>query len=273
MLKRYGIIYKLTNKLDGRSYIGQTTLSFEERLKRHKRNKSRSYITAAIIKYDIHNFVNEELYTSFSKEDLDIAEQLFINLFQSLSNQNGYNLKLSGSQPRNNSEVLAKMAKNQIGRKHTNNKPVQFTNTKTNEVFIIRALEDIKDSKEFRIKGIRKVLAAGKNNYKQYRIEYVSKFYVNQSGSTDLKRSEHAQRLEGEPTKVDYNPSTSHRVPKLVIKKYLNEIIDMYKNQKLSSRQIAKKFNVDKGTVLRHLNANGVDTFQNSMFNPKRNVR
>lgn len=39
---------------------------------------------------------------------------------------------------------------------------------------------------------------------------------VNQSGRIESNNSDHAQRLEGEPVKAEYNPSTSPRQPEMV---------------------------------------------------------
>lgn len=273
-MRKYGIIYKIQNKLDGKIYIGQTVLSLDERIKRHAGNKyNNSYIASAIIKYGIDAFNISELCEAFSADELNDKEQFFIEKFQSLSTQYGYNLKTSGSQPRNNSDIIEKCRIKQIGRKHTNNKPVKFTNKNTGESFIIRALEDVKDSKEFRIKGIRKLLAQGKNNYKQYIVEYVKCIYVNQSGSPKLNKFEHAQRLEGETVKTEHSPSTSYRTPKLKIKPHIDEIINLYVNEKLSAQKIGKIYSVNKSTILRHLKAYNVDTFKNSMFNSNRRIR
>jgi len=272
-LKRYGIIYKITNKSEkDKCYIGQTTGTLASRLIGHLNKYNKSYISSALKKYGIESFDFEEMYSAFTKEELDRAEQLYIEQFQSLSTQKGYNLKLSGNQPRLNSDAIKRMAATHRGAKHTNNKPVKITNTETGEITYIRALEDIKDSKEFRIKGIRKLLAVNKHNYKKYHIEYISKStYVNQSGSIGINKSKHAQRLETETVTTEYKVSTSHRVPKLAIKDYIETIIDLYVNKKVGTYRLSKMFGFDKGTILRHLQANNINTSINQKT--KRNIR
>ena len=39
-MKPYGIIYKITNKVNGKCYIGQTTKSLSDRWSKHKYKKS-----------------------------------------------------------------------------------------------------------------------------------------------------------------------------------------------------------------------------------------
>ena len=56
-LEVYGVIYKITNKINGKSYIGQTTQGFDKRygynLKRSTKNR---HLKSAINKYGIDNF-------------------------------------------------------------------------------------------------------------------------------------------------------------------------------------------------------------------------
>lgn len=72
---------------------------------------------------------------------------------------------------------------------------------------------------------------------------------VNQSGSSKIKKFEHAQRLEGEPANAEYNPSTSSRYPS----KYLaqkEKIINLYNTLKASNK-VARALNISEKTVTR----------------------
>jgi hypothetical protein len=58
------IIYQITNRVNGRTYVGKTTKTIEERFKRHEYNSSygiRTYLYNAIRKYGIDNFSIEAL--------------------------------------------------------------------------------------------------------------------------------------------------------------------------------------------------------------------
>lgn len=58
----YGIIYKYTNKINGKSYIGQT-IHQTTRYSRHKQASDNSYFHNAIRKYGFENFEYKSLYT------------------------------------------------------------------------------------------------------------------------------------------------------------------------------------------------------------------
>jgi group I intron endonuclease len=100
MGKVYGIIYKATNLLNNKSYIGQTTRSLEKRISDHyaaSKNTKYRYFTNAIKKYGITNFSWQLLEECSTKEDLDLAEIKWIEHFNTLNEDFGYNLKTGGS--------------------------------------------------------------------------------------------------------------------------------------------------------------------------------
>lgn len=70
--KRFGIIYKVTNLIDGKIYIGQTiqTLAQRRRAHEHERARSTAYFHKALRKHGLDNFRWEELETCYSKEEL-----------------------------------------------------------------------------------------------------------------------------------------------------------------------------------------------------------
>ena len=76
-MNHYGIIYKITNKIDGKIYIGQTIFSFDERYKGDiEKNTHNDYLRRAIQKYGIENFEVEKEYAfAETKEDLDAMEK------------------------------------------------------------------------------------------------------------------------------------------------------------------------------------------------------
>ena len=91
-------IYKITNLVNGKEYIGQTSLSIQERFKQHIRDANKGYynhrpLYGAFNKYGIENFVIEEL-EECSIEDVNQKEIEYINKFDTYSN--GYNATLGG---------------------------------------------------------------------------------------------------------------------------------------------------------------------------------
>lgn len=88
----YGYIYKTTNKINGKVYIGQHKHSeYDE-----KYFGSGTLLKRAIEKYGIENFENVMIDTCISKEDMDVKEIEYINEFDSTDKSKGYNLMTGG---------------------------------------------------------------------------------------------------------------------------------------------------------------------------------
>lgn len=71
------IIYKIINKVNGDFYIGKTSKTKEERLRRHFYNASygiETYLYRAIRKYGEKNFIVEELENNIDKNKIDERE-------------------------------------------------------------------------------------------------------------------------------------------------------------------------------------------------------
>lgn len=95
-----GKIYKITNKLNGKIYIGQTLKSLEERFQKHcwKTTEKDKYhmnmaIKKAIRKYGKENFTIE-LIEEVNQELLDVREIYWISFYDSYNK--GYNCTLGG---------------------------------------------------------------------------------------------------------------------------------------------------------------------------------
>lgn len=97
----YNVIYKITNLINGKVYIGQTSISLRKRLLKHvydantdiKRRKH--YLHRALSKYGFDNFTVEILETC-DKEELDAREIYWISHFNSTDPQLGYNCTKGG---------------------------------------------------------------------------------------------------------------------------------------------------------------------------------
>ena len=113
----YGIIYKITNKVNGKIYIGQTTSSFDNRYKGNlQKNTHNIHLKRSIEKYGIENFeIDKEFKTAYSKDELDYLEKYYIIKFDSINN--GYNLREGGSNGKFSEESKLKMSENRKGNK------------------------------------------------------------------------------------------------------------------------------------------------------------
>lgn len=93
-------IYKITNIINNKVYIGKTITSVAERFSKHKYdaiNKiDNSYIHNAMRKYGLENFVVQTL-EECSELELSEKERFWINFYQSYDNpKKGYNLTPGG---------------------------------------------------------------------------------------------------------------------------------------------------------------------------------
>lgn len=104
------IIYKISNKINGKAYIGQTIQSVQDRWKTHRaKNSQCKYLKRAIEKYGIENFEITELAKAENLEQLNELEAKFIKELNTLA-PNGYNLMTGGSQPRHTEETKKLMS-------------------------------------------------------------------------------------------------------------------------------------------------------------------
>ena len=93
------IVYKLTNSVNGKAYVGQTTRSMKERWCNHcssSKLKHRSALKAAIDKYGKNSFSIEIIDTASSLNELNEKEIKWIKELNTIS-PNGYNLDGGGN--------------------------------------------------------------------------------------------------------------------------------------------------------------------------------
>lgn len=117
------LIYLITNKINNKKYIGQTTKTLEERIKDYyKEYRYRSDCERPIIramrKYGFDNFIFEIVENDIkSQKDLDIKEIYYIDLYKTqISNGIGYNLKFGGLGGKHAEETKIKIGNAQKGK-------------------------------------------------------------------------------------------------------------------------------------------------------------
>lgn len=96
----YGYIYKITNKVNGKIYVGKTeetpVLRFNEHLRTVKRGSKQSKLYSAIKHYGSDNFYVEELDSASSLEELNNKEKYWISTLDSQNPLVGYNVSSGG---------------------------------------------------------------------------------------------------------------------------------------------------------------------------------
>lgn len=114
------IIYKATNTINGKSYIGQTT-NLKKRKQKHKdcaRKGIQTYFYNAIRKYGINNFKWEVLCECISRKEMNEKEKYYIKKYDSFWKNNGYNLTEGGYDRQVTDKMRKKISDANKGEKH-----------------------------------------------------------------------------------------------------------------------------------------------------------
>lgn len=92
-MNTYGYVYKSTNKITGKMYIGQT--HYRKRMN-PRYVGSGKLISEAVKQFGYENFTLEILFMAFNKEALNWAERHFIQLFDAQKSDQFYNKSPGG---------------------------------------------------------------------------------------------------------------------------------------------------------------------------------
>ena len=93
------IIYKITNIINNKVYIGLTTVSLKERWTNHKTSARvgvKRHLYNSMRFYGIDKFVIEQIDSANSLEELGAKERYYINLYNSRDPNVGYNITAGG---------------------------------------------------------------------------------------------------------------------------------------------------------------------------------
>jgi len=95
-----GIVYKAKCLINGKSYVGKTILSLNERIRGHikhsKKTTSRGLFPRSLIKYGFDNFEWTILCECDTPEILNIMETFYIIVYKTHINEGGYNITWGG---------------------------------------------------------------------------------------------------------------------------------------------------------------------------------
>lgn len=116
------IVYKHTAP-NGKCYIGMTCQTMERRARGGRAYSGCTAFYNAIQKYGWDNFTHEILESGLSYEDASNRERHYIEVFRSLTSQNGYNLESGGG----TNTVVSEETKRKISEKLTGRKGTPHT--------------------------------------------------------------------------------------------------------------------------------------------------
>jgi len=113
------IIYKITNKINGKQYIGQSIFTLEKRWSEHLRsyrNGKTQYLYKAMRKHGAENFEIEQVMRCVSEKDLNEKEAFCVRIYGTFA-PNGYNCTTGGNQYRLDEESKKKIGAKKKGKK------------------------------------------------------------------------------------------------------------------------------------------------------------
>lgn len=140
------LIYKYTNKINGKVYIGQTHTTLEQRAQSNGHN----YISSpkfykAIQKYGWENFIPTIIETVETQDKANECEMLYIAIYRNVEDEFGYNISLGGQSGAITKDVKKKISEKakerykdksknpMFGRRHSDESKVKMSNAHTGE--------------------------------------------------------------------------------------------------------------------------------------------
>lgn len=139
----YGIIYCAYNKVNQKRYIGQTVQRLCERRAAHYTKEPEIYFHKALHKYNKEDFDWSIIDEAQSKEELNQKEQFWIQYYDTLNPDKGYNL-LPGGEGYKPTQEQIQYARNRFVEKYSND-PIFLKRKKnircveTNQIFATAA--------------------------------------------------------------------------------------------------------------------------------------
>jgi group I intron endonuclease len=123
------IVYKATNKTNGKVYIGKTLFPLSIRISQHKAETKAGRIGSlfhkAIEEFGIEYFEFEVLHYCFSNSEAEEKEKELIKLFDSRNPDKGYNLTVGGKGTGSGEESIKFGSKRKIESKFKQSKTIR----------------------------------------------------------------------------------------------------------------------------------------------------
>ena len=180
-------VYKHTNKINGKMYIGQTCQKPQKRWSNGKHYETSTYFNNAIQKYGWDNFEHEIIATGLTLNEANSLEEKLIIELELMNSDKGYNLRSGG---KNN--LLSKETKRKISESNKNKKVSEATRKKMSEA---QRGKVVSEETKKKLSEIAKQRTGNKNGFygKKHSEETrqkIGKASKNQSKETRLKQSE-----------------------------------------------------------------------------------
>ena len=132
---KYFYVYKITNLINNKIYIGQS-INPQNRWNRHKSDaklgKNKKHFANSIRKYGVQNFIFEVIAQARFLEDIDKVEIDCIKQYKSSDPKFGYNISLGG----NGKRIMSDQTKKKISKFRTGKKATEETKSRMSQSMI-----------------------------------------------------------------------------------------------------------------------------------------
>lgn len=239
-----GLIYKITNKVNNKSYIGQTRQGIQFRWNQHTSKKDNTYFHNAIQKYGKDNF-EIEILEECDVEVLNEREIFYIAKFDTF--KNGYNLTIGGD---GNKRLL-------LDNKYDEIKELYLSGFSSNKIATLYKVDKstiVKILIGLGVKIRNNKLNINNQEFQELVKDYQSGYSLKElakrydCSSTGLK--EFLQR-KGVDLKIKYSI--------LEDKESQQNLINDYLDSKLKLSEIQSKYHCSYNTLLKILSINGIN--------------
>ena len=151
---KYGYIYKITNLLNNKIYIGQVyNKSIKDRFIRHCKSAkpdAKCYLARAIYKYGKENFSVEQVEECYSVNELNMREKYWIKYYNSTDKDLGYNLTDGGEggntylckSSKEMSTIKSKISKANSGKNNGNSTQLKIKSVKSGAEYYFNTLAE-----------------------------------------------------------------------------------------------------------------------------------
>lgn len=227
-------LYKITNVINGKVYIGQS-IKEKERWRQHRYfgknpEKTGQYIHSAMFKYGIDNFNYEVIAWCKNQEDADFTETQLIEQYSSRNPEKGYNIAPGGVAVWN--KGIKTGIQPRLGILHTEISKQKMSESHTGKILTEEHKKKISEG----------------NLGKSVSGEAKEKMRV---GNLGKKRSETTKHRMSEAFRKrvgENNSKTSFSREEVL------EIRRIYKDEKISQAKLAKMYDVAQSTIWSVLN-------------------
>lgn len=198
---RSWVIYKHTNKINGKVYIGMTchietrfgSKNGQGYLRKNKKGEYiQPHIANAIVKYGWDNFDHEILESNLTLEEANKLEVEYIEKYDSLNPEKGYNIREGGSHGKLGKSSIEKLKKAMEGRYDGEKNP--FYGKKHSE-------ESLKVMREKQKENAKKRDFSGENNPMYGRVLTEEERYKRGNATRGKARSEETKKKISEKLK------------------------------------------------------------------------